>query len=300
METKSPLIKSGWLRSLLFFLSFFIIIALFDIIGIAIVSVFSEYGFEEFISDPELIMQNKMMLLMMICQLMGTLFTVWIFQKFISKERFISIGLDFINYKNDFYQGLAVGTGLISIGFFTLIILNLTSIDLTYFSIYDQIFYFFLFVVVSLNEEIAIRGYILHNLSQSFNKYIALIISSFVFMGMHLGNPNIGVLPLMNLFLAGIFLGVYRIHKNNLWFPIGAHLMWNYLQGPIYGFEVSGNKINSLFEQKLNGHELLTGGNFGYEGSIILTVFLIISIFLMDKRFRLKCLIIFRILNTNF
>ena len=286
METKSPLIKSGWLRSLLFFLSFFIIIALFDIIGIAIVSVFSEYGFEEFISDPELIMQNKMMLLMMICQLIGTLFTVWIFQKFISKERFISIGLDFINYKNDFYQGLAVGTGLISIGFFTLIILNLTSIDLTYFSIYDQVFYFFLFIVVSLNEEIAIRGYILHNLSQSFNKYIALIISSFVFMGMHLGNPNIGVLPLMNLFLAGIFLGVYRIHKNNLWFPIGAHLMWNYLQGPIYGFEVSGNKINSLFEQKLNGHELLTGGNFGYEGSIILTVFLIISIFLMDKRFR--------------
>ena len=286
METKSPLIKSGWLRSLLFFLSFFIIIALFDIIGIAIVSVFSEYGFEEFISDPELIMQNKMMLLMMICQLIGTLFTVWIFQKFISKERFISIGLDFINYKNDFYQGLAVGTGLISIGFFTLIILNLTSIDLTYFSIYDQIFYFFLFIVVSLNEEIAIRGYILHNLSQSFNKYIALVISSFVFMGMHLGNPNIGVLPLTNLFLAGIFLGVYRIHKNNLWFPIGAHLMWNYLQGPIYGFEVSGNKINSLFEQKLQGHEVLTGGNFGYEGSIILTVFLIISIYLMDKRFR--------------
>ena len=286
METKSPLIKSGWLRSLLFFLSFFIIIALFDIIGIAIVSVFSEYGFEEFISDPELIMQNKMMLLMMICQLMGTLFTVWIFQKFISKERFISIGLDFINYKNDFYQGLAVGTVLISIGFFTLIILNLTSIDLTYFSIYDQIFYFFLFIVVSLNEEIAIRGYILHNLCQSFNKYIALIISSFVFMGMHLGNPNIGMLPLANLFLAGIFLGVYRIHKNNLWFPIGAHLMWNYLQGPIYGFEVSGNKINSLFEQKLQGHEVLTGGNFGYEGSIILTVFLIISIYLMDKRFR--------------
>ena len=286
MNTKSPLIESGWLRSLLFFFSFFIIIALFDIVGIAIVSVFSEYGFEEFISDPELIMQNKMMLLMMICQLIGTLFTVWIFQKFISKEGFNSIGLDFVEYKNDFYQGLAIGAGLISIGFFTLIILDLTSVDLTYFSLYDQVFYFFLFVIVSLNEEIAIRGYILHNLSQSFNKYIALVISSLVFMGMHLGNPNIGLLPLLNLFLAGIFLGVYRIHKNNLWFPIGAHLMWNYLQGPIYGFEVSGNKINTLFEQKLNGHDLLTGGNFGYEGSIILTVFLIISIYLMDRRFR--------------
>jgi membrane protease YdiL (CAAX protease family) len=103
---------------------------------------------------------------------------------------------------------------------------------------------------------------------------------------MHLGNPNIGILPLLNLFLAGIFLGIYTIHKNNLWFPIGAHLTWNYLQGPIFGFEVSGNKINSLFEQKPNGHELLTGGNFGFEGSIILTLFLMISIFYMDGYFQ--------------
>ena len=95
METQSLLIKKGWLRALLFFFSFFIIVALFDLIGILIVSQFSEYGFEEFISDPELIMQNKMMLLMMFCQLLGTLFTVWIFQTFVNKESFTSIGLRF-------------------------------------------------------------------------------------------------------------------------------------------------------------------------------------------------------------
>ena len=64
METQPLLIKKGWLRALFFFISFFIIVALFDLIGILIVSQFSEYGFEEFISDTELIMQNKMMLLM--------------------------------------------------------------------------------------------------------------------------------------------------------------------------------------------------------------------------------------------
>ena len=286
METKYPLIKSGWVRALLFFFTFFIFITLFDLAGIAIVAYFSEYGFQEFISDPELIMENKMMLLMMICQLAGTIFTVGLFQKFISREDFVSIGLNFVGFKTDFYKGLLAGTVLICSGFILLIVLNLTLIDLTYFSFYDQIFYFFLFTVVSLNEEIAIRGYILHNLSSSFDKYVALIISSLVFMIMHLGNPNIGILSLVNLFLAGIFLGIYTIHKNNLWFPIGAHLTWNYLQGPIFGFEVSGNKINSLFEQKLNGHELLTGGNFGFEGSIILTLFLIISIFFMDRYFQ--------------
>lgn len=280
------LIKKGWLRALLFFLSFFIIVAFFDLIGLAIFSQFSEYNFEEFISDPELIMQNKMMLLMMFCQLLGTLFTVWIFQTFVNKESFTSIGLRFTNYESDLFQGLLVGGTLISSGFLILFVFNLIEVDLTYFSFYDQIFYFFLFIIVSLNEEIAIRGYIFQNLCQSFNKYIALIISSLVFMLMHIGNPNIGVLPLVNLFLAGIFLGIYKVHKNNLWFPIGAHLVWNYLQGPIYGFEVSGNKINSLFEQKLTGHVLFTGGSFGYEGSIILTLFLCISIFLMDKKFQ--------------
>lgn len=286
METKYPLIKRGWLRALLFFFTFFIFITLFDLVGIAIVAYYSEYGFEEFISDPELIMENKMMLLMMVCQLIGTLFTVGLFQKFISREDFVSIGLNFVGFKIDFYKGLLAGAVLICSGFILLTVLNLTLIDLTYFSFYDQIFYFFLFTIVSLNEEIAIRGYILHNLSSSFNKYVALIISSLVFMIMHLGNPNIGILPLVNLFLAGIFLGIYTIHKNNLWFPIGAHLTWNYLQGPIFGFEVSGNKINSLFEQKPNGHELLTGGNFGFEGSIILTLFLMISIFYMDRYFQ--------------
>ena len=286
METKYPLIKSGWVRALLFFFTFFIFITLFDLIGIAIVAYYSEYGFEEFISDPELIMENKMMLLMMVCQLIGTIFTVGLFQKFISREDFVSIGLNFVGFKIDFYKGLLAGTVLICSGFILLTVLNLTLIDLTYFSFYDQIFYFILFTIVSLNEEIAIRGYILHNLSSSFNKYVALIISSLVFMIMHLGNPNIGILPLVNLFLAGIFLGIYTIHKNNLWFPIGAHLTWNYLQGPIFGFEVSGNKINSLFEQKPNGHELLTGGNFGFEGSIILTLFLMISIVYMDRYFQ--------------
>ena len=286
METKYPLIKRGWLRALLFFFTFFIFITLFDLVGIAIVAYYSEYGFEEFISDPELIMENKMMLLMMVCQLIGTIFTVGLFQKFISREDFVSIGLNFVGFKIDFYKGLLAGTVLICSGFILLTVLNLTLIDLTYFSFYDQIFYFFLFTIVSLNEEIAIRGYILHNLSSSFNKYVALIISSLVFMIMHLGNPNIGILPLVNLFLAGIFLGIYTIHKNNLWFPIGAHLTWNYLQGPIFGFEVSGNKINSLFEQKPNGHELLTGGNFGFEGSIILTFFLMIRMYFMDGYFQ--------------
>jgi len=285
MKTNAPRIKYGWLRALLFFISFFIFIAVFDLIGIAIVSSISAYSFEEYISDTKLLMENKMMLLMMVSQLFGTLFTVWIFQKFINRESFTSIGLEFNGYKDDFVFGLLFGAGLIVLGFAILYIINFLSVASIQFSLIDQLFYLSLFAVVSLNEEIAIRGYILQNLSSSFNKYIALVLSSLVFMIMHIGNPNMSAVPLFNLFLAGLLLGVYYIHKNNLWFPIGAHITWNYFQGPVLGFEVSGNDVDSIFIQSLNGSELITGGEFGFEGSIILTVFMIIGIVYLDRRF---------------
>ena len=285
MITSAPRIKYGWLRAVLFFISFFIFIAVFDLIGIAIVSSISEYSFEEYISDTELLMENKMMLLMMVSQLFGTLFTVWLFQKFVNRESFTSIGLEFSGYKDDFVSGLLLGIGLIVLGFGTLYIFNFLSVASIQFSLIDQLFYLSLFAVVSLNEEIAIRGYILQNLSSSFNKYIALVLSSLVFMIMHIGNPNMSAIPLFNLFLAGLLLGVYCIHKNNLWFPIGAHITWNYFQGPVLGFEVSGNDVDSIFIQSLDGSELITGGEFGFEGSIILTVFMIIGIIYLDRRF---------------
>ena len=285
MITSAPRIKYGWLRAVLFFISFFIFIAVFDLIGIAIVSSISEYSFEEYISDTDLLMENKMMLLMMVSQLFGTLFTVWLFQKFVNRESFTSIGLEFSGYKDDFVSGLLLGIGLIVLGFGTLYIFNFLSVASIQFSLIDQLFYLSLFAVVSLNEEIAIRGYILQNLSSSFNKYIALVLSSLVFMIMHIGNPNMSAVPLFNLFLAGLLLGVYCIHKNNLWFPIGAHITWNYFQGPVLGFEVSGNDVDSIFIQSLDGSELITGGEFGFEGSIILTVFMIIGIVYLDRRF---------------
>ena len=285
MITSAPRIKYGWLRAILFFISFFIFIAVFDLIGIAIVSSISEYSFEEYISVTDLLMENKMMLLMMVSQLFGTLFTVWLFQKFVNRESFTSIGLEFSGYKDDFVSGLLLGVGLIVLGFGTLYIFNFLSVASIQFSLIDQLFYLSLFAVVSLNEEIAIRGYILQNLSSSFNKYIALVLSSLVFMIMHIGNPNMSAVPLFNLFLAGLLLGVYCIHKNNLWFPIGAHITWNYFQGPVLGFEVSGNDVDSIFIQSLNGSELITGGEFGFEGSIILTVLMIIGIVYLDRRF---------------
>lgn len=81
-------------------------------------------------------------------------------------------------------------------------------------------------------------------------------------------------------FPAGILLGISYIFTKNLWFPIALHFSWNFFQGPIFGFQVSGTNSETLISQTINGNELLTGGQFGLEGSIIATVLCSLGILL--------------------
>ena len=160
------------------------------------------------------------------------------------------------------------------------------SVDGFSFPVGTLILYFLLFVVVSFHEEIMMRGYVLNNLMQSMNRYAALSISSVIFMSIHLLNPNVNFLSVVNLFLAGIVLGIYYIHKPNLWLPIGMHLTWNFFQGPIFGFEVSGIETKSIINQSVRGNEIITGGAFGFEGSILATILIITIIVYLDKKYK--------------
>ena len=112
------------------------------------------------------------------------------------------------------------------------------------------------------------------------------MISSIIFAVMHGANPNINFLALVNLLLAGMLLGNYYIYKKNLWFPTGLHVTWNYFQGYILGFEISGMGVDSIITQKLQGSDLLTGGSFGFEGSILCTFITILGIYFIDYKYR--------------
>ncbi|MEP5433691.1 MAG: CPBP family intramembrane glutamic endopeptidase, partial [Flavobacteriaceae bacterium] len=105
------------------------------------------------------------------------------------------------------------------------------------------------------------------NLMLSFNKHIALIISSIVFAIAHGANPNISLFSLTGLFLAGIALGVSYIYTKNLWYPIAFHFSWNLFQS-LFGFNVSGQDIYSIIEFTVPENNMINGGQFGFEGSI--------------------------------
>jgi hypothetical protein len=87
-------------------------------------------------------------------------------------------------------------------------------------------------------------------------------------------NPGLTVLAFINLMLIGIFFAVYVIETNDIWGAAAYHSMWNFAQGTIYGISVSGTNVgNAIFDTTISGkHVILTGGEFGMEGSMLTTI----------------------------
>jgi len=83
-------------------------------------------------------------------------------------------------------------------------------------------------------------------------------------------------------------LGVNYIHTRNLWFSILFHLGWNFFQGPVLGYRVSGINFSSLLQTELNGDLIITGGEFGFEGSIVNTALCLILVLLLNRVYEKK------------
>ena len=147
------------------------------------------------------------------------------------------------------------------------------------------------FLLVAVFEEGMCRGFLLGRMMDAgINKFAALVLSSAVFSCLHLANPGFALLPFINLLLAGVLLGSAYIYTRNLWFAIGLHWFWNWLQGPILGFEVSGNVLegNLLTLEAPAEAVLLNGGAFGFEGSLVCTVLMVAGIGLIIRHYEKK------------
>lgn len=127
----------------------------------------------------------------------------------------------------------------------------------------------FVFVLVGWNEELLSRGYHLQTLASGLNLTWGVIISSAVFGALHLGNPNATWASVAGIFFAGVFLGYAYIRTRQLWLPIGLHIGWNFFEGPIFGFPVSGLDTFRLTNISVSGPVLWTGGAFGPEAGLI-------------------------------
>lgn len=143
---------------------------------------------------------------------------------------------------------------------------------------------FILYIFVGFAEEISCRGYFLSVLKQCQNKYIPYIGSAVIFALMHSLNPGISFLSYINLFLFGLFLSYVVYTTNNIWFGIGLHITWNFFEGNVWGFLVSGgNNTGSIYTIKILNSNIINGGAFGPEGGLAVTFILVLLIIIIYK-----------------
>lgn len=129
-----------------------------------------------------------------------------------------------------------------------------------------------IYLPAAVHEELLFRGYVFQKLHR-WNRGVALTLVALVFAALHLGNNSVSWLGIGNIFLGGLLLGVAWERYQRLWFPIGLHLAWNLASGPILGHEVSGyDSMATVFVERGHGPAWLTGGDFGIEGSVWMTV----------------------------
>ena len=137
-----------------------------------------------------------------------------------------------------------------------------------------------LFLLVGIYEELLSRGYQLKNMAEGLNfrslgqvrgMLLAWLISSAIFGLLHAVNPNANAISTVNLFLAGLFLGLPFLLTDQLAIPIGIHITWNFFQGNVFGFPVSGTSTNSttFIAVEQGGPVLWTGGAFGPEAGLL-------------------------------
>ena len=79
-----------------------------------------------------------------------------------------------------------------------------------------------------------------------------------------------------------------RFYTKNLWFGLMLHFSWNFFQGPVYGFEVSGIKFSGIFQQSISGPDLWTGGVFGFEGSFLCSLLMLLAVIMTGFFFNKK------------
>lgn len=271
--TKSPKGISAWASIAIYVVSFSVFIT---VLSSLLYLLMKPAGGTAEVKSWSILQLIAMQLVTLLSALLPALFLL----RFLDHRPFSDLGFSLRGRGKDLLYGLLMAVLLYAIGFGLSLLLGVVRVTGVQFEPMQLLGSFCFFILVALAEELMIRGYVLGCLLRTrMNKFLALFLSSILFACLHLFNPNVAWIPMLNLVLAGILLGVAYLYTRNLWFPISLHLFWNWIQGPLLGYEVSGNQLGrSLLSLQLSGNTLLSGGTFGFEGSILCTGLMVIFI----------------------
>jgi len=215
--------------------------------------------------------------------------SVYIARRWLDKKSFESLGLK-LNRQAlvDILTG--IGIPFVQMGLIYLTMLGLGWLVFSGFAwefdplttvISSVLTLFVVFIFVGWNEEVLSRGYHMQTIASGSNLLWGVIISSILFGLLHFGNPGANWISTIGIFFAGVYLAYGYVRTKQLWLSIGLHIGWNFFEGVVFGFPVSGLDIYALLRIQVTGPVLWTGGVFGPEAGLIVLPALMVGMLLI-------------------
>jgi len=132
-------------------------------------------------------------------------------------------------------------------------------------------------------EEFFCRGLMLNGVSMVIrkNQWLAVAISSIAFGSLHAVNPHASLVSVAGNSLGGLVYALAYLKSGRLWLGTGLHFAWNFVQGPVFGFPVSGYCSRGIVAQEWEGDIWLGGGEYGPEAGLIGMFFRFVAIALI-------------------
>ena len=244
-------------RPLWIWILLFIVAAFLSIIGYGLL--ISGYQGADYFAHPSLTVVAAAIILGLY-----TLFVRWI-------ERHWPADLPLGKLVPHTLLGILVGFIIMVLVVSTIVAMGDATVTWKGFSVEKQFSVFMMFLAVAVGEEMIFRGVIFRWIDERWNTWVALLISAILFGWMHISNDNATWWSSLAIAVeAGLLLGAAYKWSGSLWVPIGIHWAWNYTQGNIFGLAVSGsNAGETMLTTIVNGPDIITGGAFGPEASII-------------------------------
>jgi hypothetical protein len=226
--------------------------------------------------------------LITVLQLIAITLATWVARRFLDRRTFRSLGF---GWNTRSFRDLAFGFSIPALLMGTVFVfewgvgwLHVDGViwkeasSTTFLTITSV---FATFIVIGFYEELLFRGYRLQNLIDGLNLTWALVISSAIFALEHLFNPHSSLASTLGIFAAGFFMAYGWVRTGRLWLSIGLHIGWNFFEGAVFGFPVSGLTLPGIIHQTNIGPVIITGGSFGPEAGLVMLPMIAIGVVLI-------------------
>lgn len=251
-------------------------------VGTLVWVIFSDVSFAKMGNGMALQMENLPDWLMLVELFSTALMTglVFLFCWLLQKRSPARLGFVRRNWWKNYLTGMVFGLVLLATSVGICCLLGEMTLTAQPFSIGTLVLFFFGFLVQGMSEEVLCRGYFMLSVARK-NSLLAAILTNSVFFGLlHVFNPGVTPLAIFNIVLFGVLESVLVLRKGEIWTACGIHSLWNFAQGNLFGIPVSGSHVSCspLVATVKSGEKLISGGDFGVEGGLCVTVVILIGI----------------------